>query len=394
MKKDVNRDTYRSVRDEREYGPYWYSGIWRIVRPLMIGLTVALIIAGLGLTAWNQIYEHLLGPMEKGSSEEIPFEIASGQSLTRVSNNLEAAGLIHSRTVFKYYCDFAGLGQKFQTGTYTLTKGMTMTEIADQLTTGDGKPIVRNITLIPGETVEEFAAKLREEGVLSDTSVFLQLCREGTEFGDYYYISDVLKGGSASQRKYALEGYLAPNTYEVYVTATEEDILRRLLSQMEAVLTTEVQERAAQMGFTMDQVLTLASLIEKEAKTADFAKVSAVFQNRLKAKMKLESDVTIHYVSGIRKMALGDADIREDSPYNTYTRTGLPVGPICNPSPDAIRAALYPDETFMAENYLYFCAKEPESGELAFSKTLQEHEKNVAYYRPLWTAYDQSRGIQ
>ena len=394
MKKDVKRDTYRSVRDEREYGPYWYSGIWKILRPLLVGLTVALIIAGLAITAWNQIYDHLLGPMERDSTEEVPFEIASGQSLTRVSNNLEAAGLIHSRTVFKYYCDFAGLGQKFQTGTYALTKSMTMAEIADQLTTGDGRPIVRNITLIPGETVEEFAAKLKENGVLSDTSAFLRMCREGTDFKDYYYISDVLTGGTASQRKYALEGYLAPNTYEVYVTATEEDILRKLLSQMEAVLTAEVQERTAQMGFTMDQVLTLASLIEKEAKTADFAKVSAVFQNRLKAKMKLESDVTIHYVSGIRKMALGEKDINGDSPYNTYTRTGLPVGPICNPSPDAIRAALYPDETFVAENYLYFCAKEPESGELAFSKTLKEHEKNVAHYRPLWAAYDQSRGIQ
>lgn len=96
--------------------------------------------------------------------------------------------------------------------------------------------------------------------------------------------------------------------------------------------------------------------------------------------MKLESDVTIHYITGVRKMALSDADLKTDSLYNTYRYTGLPVGPICNPSVKAIQAALYPDETMVAENYLYFCAKEPESGELYFSRTLAEHERAVAVY--------------
>ena len=110
--------------------------------------------------------------------------------------------------------------------------------------------------------------------------------------------------------------------------------------------------------------------------------------------MKLESDVTIHYITGVRKMALQDSDLQADSDYNTYRRAGLPVGPICNPSPAAIRAALWPDETMVAENYLYFCAKEPESGELYFSRTLAEHERAVAVYAPLWQQYDESRGIQ
>ena len=92
-------------------------------------------------------------------------------------------------------------------------------------------------------------------------------------------------------------------------------------------------------------------------------------------------------------MALGDGDLNYDNPYNTYKYAGLPLGPICNPSPKAIRAALYPDETMIAQNYLYFCAKEPESGELYFSRTLAEHERAVAVYAPLWQAYDRSRGI-
>ena len=148
------------------------------------------------------------------------------------------------------------------------------------------------------------------------------------------------------------------------------------------------------MGFTMDQILTLASMIEKEAGSSDMRKVSAVFHNRLKAGMKLQSDVTIHYVTGVMKMALDSSDLANSSPYNTYQVTGLPLGPICNPSEEAINAALYPDETYVAENYLYFCAKDPESGELHFSKTLQEHEQAVAIYAPLWQKYDEARGIE
>ena len=165
MKKD-EEVTWRSLREEREYGGYWYSGLWLVIRPILIGLTVAVIVIGICFSLWNKIYDDYLGPMDRGDEQEVLFEISSGQSLTRVASNLEAAGLIHNRSVFKYYCDFAGMGQKLQIGQYGLKRSMSMTEIANQLTTGDGNPLVRNITLIPGETVEEFAAKLVKGGVL------------------------------------------------------------------------------------------------------------------------------------------------------------------------------------------------------------------------------------
>ena len=386
--------TYRSIYREREYGGFWYSGLWKVLRPVLVGMTVAVIVAGLGMSLWNRLYEEYIGPMDAADETEVSFAIESGQSLTRVANNLEKAGLIHSRSVFKYYCDFAGMGQKLQIGQYSLNRAMSMTEIADRLTTGDGNPLVRNITLIPGESIEEFAAKLVRGGVLQSADTLLAKCRTGQDFRDYYYIADVLNGGTASQRKYVLEGYLAADTYEVYVTATEDDILRKLLSQTEAMFPAELQERMEELGLSMDQTLTLASLIEKEAGQNDFAKVSAVFHNRLKAKMKLQSDVTIHYITGVRKMALEEQDLKANNPYNTYVVSGLPVGPICSPSAAAIRAALYPDETYVAENYLYFCAKNPESGDLYFSRTLAEHEQAVAIYAPLWKQYDQSRGIR
>ena len=392
MKK--HNDTYESIRDERQYGPYWYSVLWRIIRPVLVAAGSLLVVIGIISTAWNAVYDTYLAPPDGENHQEIAFSVESGQSLTRVANNLEAAGLIRNRTVFKYYCDFAGMGQKIQSGSYMLKPSMTMSEIAEQLTTGDGNPIVRDITLIPGWTIEEFAASLVEKGVLTDSKEFLELCKRGTAFADYYYIADVMASKNVAQRKYVLEGYLAPNTYEVYVTATAEEILRKLLSQTDRVYPVEYQNRADELGMTMDQIITLASLIQKEAKDEDFAKTSAVFHNRLKKKMKLQSDVTIHYVTGLRKMSLDNSDLALNSPYNTYQVTGLPLGPICNPSAKAIEAALYPDETFVAEGYLYFCAKDPESGELHFSRTLAEHEQAVSIYAPLWKQYDADRGIE
>jgi len=388
------KDTYKSVRDERQYGPYWYSLLWRIVRPVLVLAGSLLVVIGVISSIWSRVYDEYLAPVDQANPSQVAFNVESGQSLTRVANNLEAAGLIRNRTVFKYYCDFAGLGQKIQSGSYLLAPSMTMSQIAEQLTMGDGNPIVRNITLIPGWTIEDFAAKLVEDGVLADSAEFLELCRTGTKLADYYYIDDVLKTKNVAQRKYVLEGYLAPDTYEVYVTATAEDIIRRLLSQTDHVYPAEFQIRADEMGMTMDEVITLASIIQKEAKDSDFAKTSAVFHNRLKKGMKLQSDVTIHYVTGLRKMSLTNDDLALSSPYNTYQVSGLPLGPICNPSEAAIWAALYPDETYIAENYLYFCAKDPESGELHFSRTLQEHEQAVSIYAPLWKQYDEQRGIE
>jgi len=203
----------------------------------------------------------------------------------------------------------------------------------------------------------------------------------------------MMKTADVSKRLYALEGYLSPNTYEIYTNSSADIIIRRLLSQTEAAYSLSYDERAQELGLTMDEVFTLASMIEKEAKTADFAKVSAVFHNRLKKGMTLGSDVTIKYVSGSQKMVLSSGDLSVDSPYNTYQRKGLPIGPICNPSMGAVVAALYPDEQFVAQKYLYFCSKDPDSGELYFSKTQQEHDAAVAMYRPLWEEYDRSRGL-
>ena len=395
MKKyqDEKEYTRESLHKEREYGLFWYSWLWTVLRPLLIALCVFLVVAGVAMAAWNWVNREFFAPVDAKNPEEITFVVSSGSSLTRVANNLEDAGLIHSRTVFKYYADFLGYGQKIQAGEYKVTRAMSMQEIMELLTTGDGNPITRNITIIPGWTVRDIASYLKDLGAIQTEEEFLSPCRTGQDFSAYYYIADVLKSQNASARLFALEGYLAPDTYEIYTNATAADIIKKLLSQTEAVFREEYHNRAEQLGMTMDQVITLASMIEKEAKTADFAKVSAVFHNRLRQNMALGSDVTVKYASGVKRMALTNEDLQVNSLYNTYTHRGLPLGPICSPSPAAIRAALYPDEQFMADGYLYFCSMEPGSGELHFSRTLEEHEAYVRIYSQLWQAYDQENGL-
>ena len=139
---------------------------------------------------------------------------------------------------------------------------------------------------------------------------------------------------------------------------------------------------------TLDEVVTLASLIEKEAKAAgDFEKVSAVFHNRLKEGMRLQSDAPLKYILDTTdKLTYTEAEMQDPSLYNTHVYEGLPLGPICNPGERAIKAALYPSEEFLEEGYLYFCLKDPATGENAYAKTLEEHNENVALYKDLWDA--------
>ena len=385
--------TERELHERRRYGFFWYDWLWRILRPALVFLASFVIVCGLVYTGYRQVDAMFFAPVDAQDERVVEFEVASGSSLSSVSRKLEEAGLIHNHSVFKYMADLMGMGQKIQSGDYELKRSMSATEILDQLIAGDGKPLTMRITIIPGWTVEDIAGYLVEQDILKTREEFLAACKNGANYSGYYFIEEMMKTADADKRLYALEGYLSPNTYEIYTSSSADTIIKRLLSQTEAAYSLSYDERAQELGMTMDQVFTLASMIEKEAKTADFAKVSAVFHNRLKKGMTLGSDVTVKYVSGSQKMYLKDSDLDVDSPYNTYRRKGLPVGPICNPSMGAVVAALYPDEQYVAQKYLYFCSKDPDSGELYFSRTQEEHDAAVAMYRPLWEEYDRSRGL-
>lgn len=392
-KRSTGRMTERELHERRRYGFFWYDWLWKLARPVLVFASSFVIVCGLVYTGYRKVDDLFFAPVDVQDTSIIEFEVASGSSLSSVSQKLEKAGLIHNHTVFKYMADFMGMGQKIQSGDYELSRSMSASEILDQLISGDGKPLTTKITIIPGWTIEDVGAYLVRQDIFKNADEFLALCRTGESYSGYYFIEEMMKTGDAANRKYALEGYLSPNTYEIYTRSSEDTIIKRLLSQTEAAYSLSYDERAQELGMTMDEVFTLASMIEKEAKKADFAKVSAVFHNRLKKNMTLGSDVTVKYASGSEKMYLSSEDLDVDSPYNTYQHKGLPIGPICNPSMDAVIAALYPDEQYVAQKYLYFCSTDPDSGALHFSKTQKEHDAAVAMYRPLWEEYDRSRGL-
>lgn len=371
-----------------------YAGIWKLIRPAIVYGCAFIALVGLMSTGWQSLNQYFLAPMDPADDAAVAVTVSSGSSLSLVSRQLEEKGLVRNSTVFKYYADLMGMGQRIQSGNYEMSRAMSAADLLERLVSGDGRPKTLRITIIPGWTVENTADYLVENKVFASKDQFLSLCRTGDAFKDVYFVQSVLQQSSRKDVTYALEGYLSPNTYEIYTSTDEESLIRRLLRQTESVYLTSYEERAEELGFSMSDVFTLASVIEKEAKTDDFAKVSAVFHNRLKKQMTLDSDATVKYVSGSVKMALNASDLAVDSPYNTYRRKGLPAGPICNPSMDAVMAALYPDEDYVKDQYLYFCSTDPNSGALHFSRTLEEHEAAVAMYRPLWEEYDQRRGAK
>ena len=371
-----------------------YAGIWKLIRPAIVYGCAFIALVGLMSTGWQSLNQYFLAPMDPADDAAVAVTVSSGSSLSLVSRQLEEKGLVRNSTVFKYYADLVGMGQRIQSGNYEMSRAMSAADLLERLVSGDGRPKTLRITIIPGWTVENTADYLVENKVFASKDQFLSLCRTGDAFKDVYFVQSVLQQSGRKDVTYALEGYLSPNTYEIYTSTDEESLIRRLLRQTESVYLTSYEERAEELGFSMSDVFTLASVIEKEAKTDDFAKVSAVFHNRLKKQMTLDSDATVKYVSGSVKMALNASDLAVDSPYNTYRRKGLPAGPICNPSMDAVMAALYPDEDYVKDQYLYFCSTDPNSGALHFSRTLEEHEAAVAMYRPLWEEYDQRRGAK
>ena len=399
----------RALHEEREYGLFWYAWLWKILRPVLIFMCSALIVVGMVTVAWNKVYDTFLAPMDTMSAELVTFEVESGSTVSGIAEQLVEAKLLRNESVFKYLVQFEGLTNSLSYGTYKLSPGMSVSEIIDELTSGS-QTNERVITIIPGWTCEDIAAYLVGIGALDNEEEFLALCNNVDKFSGFSYALRSAKDADALEgRKYALEGYLAPDTYRIFLSATPESILNTLLTQnnkvIDSVFYTDTTDyytdeeggihevETFDNALSMDETIILASMIEKEASNElDYARVSAVFHNRLKLGWKLESDPTATYLSGERKLALSNSDISAANAYNTYYVDGLPVGPICNPSTAALKAALNPDMTYIEEGYLYFCATEPTSGMLAFAKTKEEHEANVAKYRPLWEEYDRLNG--
>ena len=361
---------------------------WRILRPIVAALLSLGLVALAMIGAIRYVLSHFVYPVDAEDNTPIQVEIPAGASASRIAFLLYNArgqdepGLIVSTASFKVYVDFTGKANALKAGTYVLSRNMTIPEIVNILCAGNEGRRVTRFTIPEGYTADQIAQALYEAGMLEEQEEFLALCKDGTLLSVGYL--DPLQ--SPSDRRYALEGYLFPDTYEVYEDAAAADILKKMLNRFAVVFTEEDAERARALNLTTDQAITLASMIEKEAAAdEDFARVSAVFHNRLRQGMPLESCATLSYALGVKKYTFTDTELATVSPYNTYRNKGLPVGPICNPGRAAIQAALYPSEEYLSEGYLYFCNMNPkQTNRLVFSKTYEEHRSNVVKYSPFW----------
>jgi UPF0755 protein len=239
-----------------------------------------------------------------------------------------------------------------------------MEEIMKALVAGKAETV--RFTIPEGYDIKRTSAKLTEDGLINAETFAKEI--ETGKF-DYEFLKDAPAGPNR------LEGFLFPETYEIFANANEHDIIDKMLYQFNKVFTDEYYARAEELGMSVRDVITLASIIEREARVPeDRPVIASVFYNRLKIKMPLQSCATVQYILGEQKPVLSIKDTKIESPYNTYLHPGLPPGPIASPGADSIKAALYPADT----DYLYFLAKG--DGSHAFSSTYEQFLKDKAKY--------------
>lgn len=367
-----------------------WQRFWHYARPIATWLLSIGLVAVIVTVAVQFVLSHYISAVDPDDATPYEVVIPQNASASKIADMLYHAcgegerGLIVSSASFKVYVDFVGKANNLKAGTYRLSKNMTIPEIVDVLAAGNPARRTTRLTVIEGKTVEEIAKTIRDnENIETDADAFLAMCRDASAFAKYPFIAEL---NNVSERRYVLEGYLFPDTYDIYADSTPEEILDKMLTRYYEVYQGEWVSRAEELDMTRDQVMTLASIIEREASDPeDFYKVSAVFHNRLNAGMKLESCATLNYITGQDRLVFTENEMSIVSSYNTYLNAGLPIGPISNPGAAAIQAALYPNEEYIEEGYLFFCNANPqETRSLVFAKTYEEHQENVAKYKQYW----------
>lgn len=338
---------------------------WR--RLLVIVLVLLVLICGVAVYAYNQMQPvSSSGPGEK-------VEIREGAGTAKIADILEQEGIVKNAFLFKVYLKYKSEGARFQAGIYDLNPGMTYDQIIGKLNTGDVvKADMVHFTIPEGYTVKQMAERLSKDGIV-DKDTFLKLAKDPSGI-DIPLLKEV---PANNKQLFRLEGLLFPETYELKKGSNEQEIMTRMLEELQSKMDAipDWHTKLEQRKMTLTELLTKASLIEREVVVdSERSMVASVIDNRLKQGMKLEIDATIQYLLGKPKERLLNSDLRKkDSPYNTYLYKGLPPGPIASPSIKSIEAALEPEST----DYLFYVTKKDGSQEHLFAKTYAEHLKNI-----------------
>ena len=351
----------------------------RVVRKIVYILTIGiLIVAGiLAISGYNYVSAGLK-PLDKNDKKLVQVEVPSGSSNRQIGDILEEGEVIRDGMVFNFYTKFKNL-TNFQAGYYQFSPNMTLDQISKELQQGgSAEPLddASKLTVPEGYDVDKIASLVAKKTdfkkedfikVMKDDKFFEQL---KTQYPDL-----LTDAGNAKDVRYRLEGYLFPATYNVHKNRSLEDLVTQMVDTTNQILTpyySQIKEK----GLNVQEVMTLASLVEKEGITqSDRKKIAQVFFNRIEAQMPLQSDISILYALGEHKEVVTIKDTEVDSPYNLYTNTGYGPGPFDNPSQEAILAVLDPTEN----DYIYFVA-DISTGKVYYAKTYEEHMELVEKY--------------
>jgi UPF0755 protein len=351
----------------------------RLIPAFVVALAVAVVavfawvIAVIPGTILGSEPTAFLGPTPGTGTVQV--SISDGEGAKVIADDLQKAGVIESARLFRVLVAFMGIEDQLIAGDYEFDKGMVTLTVIDRIHNGITAPLM--VTVPEGLRIEEVGALMEKKGVVS-ASDFVKAA-EKTDY-DYTFLQDLPDGDS-------LEGYLFPATYGFSRSVTAEEVVQQMLTAFDNKVMPEVEPEVEGTGLTLHQVITLASIVEREAvKPEERPLIASVFLNRLKVGMALQADPTVQYALaadpesvasyGYWKQELTTDDLQVDSPYNTYKSTALPPGPIASPGLDSIRAVLRPART----NYLFFVAKD--DGSHAFAETLQEQLQNIQRYQP------------
>lgn len=312
--------------------------------------------------------DNLNRPLDK-EGQPRTFIVRLGETANSVAARLEESGLIWDGAVFRTYLVYAGLDTTIQAGEYTLSPAMTPREIALELQ--DATPEEVEFNILPGWRAEEIAAALPTSGLSIRPEVFLQVVRKPPD--------SILPADWPSGTP--LEGTLLPGSYRLMRNLTADMLVRTFTQAFDQAVTDDLRNAFASRDLSLQEAVTLASIVQREAVLVEEQPlIASVFLNRLEDGMKLDSDPTVQYALGFNPSQntwwtnpLSASDLRINSPYNTYVHQGLPPGPICNPSIEALRAVAYPAQT----PYYYFRAACDGSGRHTFARNYEEHLQNA-----------------
>lgn len=373
MKKEetvAQRDTrVRNMRHDRE------NRIAKRMSGIIIGTIMAIVVV-IGLVVYNNI-TYNLEPYNKDDKTEVKFVVNQGATIKSVANKLEEMKLIRSATLFNYYVKMKDVGL-LQAGNYKFSPSMTYDDIIAELKSGgvDTPEVLSTILVREGELLETIATTVGNRTPFAKEE-FMDVVKNQNFINEMVrkYPRLLTSMSQSSNLKYALEGYLFPATYDYNKNDTLKMIVEKMIRKMDEVMAPYYEQIEAS-GKTVHQVLTIASLAEREGVTTeDRRKIVSVFDNRVVKNMPLQSDITVLYALGVHKELVTYADLEVDSPYNLYKHVGYGPGPFNSPSEDAIKATLNPEKT----DYLFFVA-DIKTGKVYYSKTLDEHNVLVKKY--------------